>query len=131
MSCEKTTFNNLVLGDAVPVKQHELQLDAGQPVLALGQVEDKGLVEDGVEGPLLHVGLLLGNPLVVEQQVDLHVGIYTRGKFQFLQTRTWKLTRGEFFSYSILLTPQVYRPQVSKCYWSCSTPWTNKSTSDF
>ena len=77
---EKTTFGNLVLGDAIPVEQHELELDAGQPVLALGQVEHEGLVEDRVEGPLLHVGLLLGDTLVVEQQIDLHVGIYEENK---------------------------------------------------
>jgi hypothetical protein len=71
----KTIFAYLVLSYTIPVKEHELQLDAGQSVLTLGQIKDKGLVEDRVQGSLLHVGLLLGDPLIVEQQVDLHVRI--------------------------------------------------------
>ena len=39
------------------------------------QLKDEGLVEDGVQSPLLHVGLLLRDALVVVQQVDLDVRI--------------------------------------------------------
>ncbi len=91
---EKATFGNLILGDAIPVEQHELELDASQPVLALGQVEDEGLVEDRVQGSLLHVGLLLGDTLVVEQEIDLHVGIYEENKLLVLNSFLY------FISYS-------------------------------
>ena len=44
-------------------------------ILTFWQVEDKGLVEDGVQSPLLNVRLFLHDPLLVEQQVDLYIRI--------------------------------------------------------
>ena len=64
---------HLVLGGAVEVDHHELHGDLGQE---LGRdVVDEGLVEDGVEGALLHVRLLLGDALAAVEHVDFHVGV--------------------------------------------------------
>ncbi len=70
------TSHYLILGDPVPVEEHELQADVFQAVVSeMWELKDEGLVEDGVQGPLLHVGLLLGDALVVVQQVDLDIRI--------------------------------------------------------
>ena len=53
-------------------------------ILTFWQVEDKGLVEDGVQSPLLDVRLFLHDPLLVEQQVDLHIRICKTENFIFL-----------------------------------------------
>ena len=76
MSFVPELFTHLVLGDPVPVEQEELEADVLESLLVqLRQVKDEGLVEDRVQSPLLHVGLLLRDPLVVVQQVDLHVRV--------------------------------------------------------
>ena len=76
MSFVPELFTQLVLGDPVPVEQEELEADVLESLLVqLRQVKDEGLVEDRVQSPLLHVGLLLRDPLVVVQQVDLHVRV--------------------------------------------------------
>lgn len=54
-------------GPRPPVAQH---LD-----LLEGDLEAEGLIEIGVQGLLLHRGLLLLEPLAVLHQVDLHVGV--------------------------------------------------------
>ena len=57
---------HLIFGDPVPVEQHKLEADVFEAVVAeVGQLEDEGLVEDRVQGPLLHVRLLLRDALVV------------------------------------------------------------------
>ena len=52
-------------------------------VAEVRQLEDERLVEDRVQGSLLDVGLLLGDALVVVEQVDLHVGIWNKHLLRF------------------------------------------------
>lgn len=85
---QHTHATYLVFSDPVPVKQHEIEADAVQPLGPLGDLEDKALVENGVQGPLLDVRLLLGDALVVEKQIDFDVGVCN----QALDTRQ-KLVR--------------------------------------
>lgn len=66
--------DHLVLGDTVPVQDQELEADVLE-ALVVGDLEHERLVEDRVGGALLHVGLLLGDALVVVEKVDLHVRI--------------------------------------------------------
>lgn len=65
----------LVFSDPVPVEQHEIEADAIQPLGPLGDLEDKALVEHWVQGPFLDVRFLLGDALVVEQQIDFDIGV--------------------------------------------------------
>lgn len=59
----------------VGVHQQELHAGVSQALVG-GQVEDKELVEDGVGGALLHVGLLLADALFPLVHVDLDVWIW-------------------------------------------------------
>ena len=85
----------LVFSDPVPVEQHEIEADAVQPLGPLGDLEDEALVENGVQGPLLDVRLLLGDALVVEKQIDFDVGVCN----QALDTRQ-NLVRPALSSFS-------------------------------
>ena len=49
--------------------------DLSKPGLIARKIEDEGLVENRVQGSLLHVRLLLRDPLTIVHQVDLHVRI--------------------------------------------------------
>ena len=49
--------------------------DLSKPGLIARKIEDEGLVEDRVQRSLLHVRLLLRDPLTIVHQVDLHVRI--------------------------------------------------------
>ena len=49
--------------------------DLSKPGLIAREIEDKGLVENRVQRSLLHVRLLLRDPLTIVHQVDLHVRI--------------------------------------------------------
>ena len=66
----------LILGDPVPVAHDDLQLDLLQAPVLARQVEDEGFIEDGVETPLLDVGLLLRRPSVLVVEIDLHIWIW-------------------------------------------------------
>ena len=46
-----------------------------KPGLIARKIEDEGLVENRVQRSLLHVRLLLRDPLTIVHQVDLHVRI--------------------------------------------------------
>ena len=54
--------------------------DLSKPGLIARKIEDEGLVEDRVQRSLLHVRLLLRDPLLVVHQVDLHIRI-CNGKY--------------------------------------------------
>ena len=56
-----------------------------KPGLIARKIEDKGLVENRVQRSLLHVRLLLRDPLTIVHQVDLHVRICKK-YFRFSQT---------------------------------------------
>ena len=74
---EKKTWNgHLVLGDPVPVEDEELETDVVQIGGVGRQIENERFVENGVQRALLNVRLLLGHPLAIVNQVDLHVGIW-------------------------------------------------------
>ena len=49
--------------------------DLSKPGLIARKIEDEGLVENRVQRSLLHVSLLLRDPLTIVHQVDLHVRI--------------------------------------------------------
>ena len=57
--------------------------DLSKPGLIARKIEDEGLVEDRVQRSLLHVRLLLWDPLTIVHQVDLHVRICKK-YFRFL-----------------------------------------------
>ena len=57
--------------------------DLSKPGLIARKIEDEGLVEDRVQRSLLHVRLLLRDPLTIVHQVDLHVRICKK-YFRFL-----------------------------------------------
>lgn len=63
--------HHLVLGGAIEVDDEELDADLRQEVG--GDIVDEGLVEDGVQSALLHVGFLLGDAL--SAVVDVHLDI--------------------------------------------------------
>ena len=65
--------HHLVLSGAVEVHDQELHGDVGQQ---LGRhVVDEGLVEDGVQRALLHVGLFLGDAPATVIHVHFHVRV--------------------------------------------------------
>ena len=94
---------HLIFGDSVPVQHYKLQLqmnispilnsmkmkrkmhlDAVQArVLGFGQVKDKRLVENRVQGSFLDVRFLFHDSLVVEEQIDLDIRICKREIFSF------------------------------------------------
>ena len=49
-------------------------------ILGFWQVKDKALIEDRIQCSLLYVCLLLCDSLLVEQQIDLHIGICKKEK---------------------------------------------------
>ena len=59
--------------------------DLSKPGLIARKIEDEGLVEDRVQRSLLHVRLLLRDPLTIVHQVDLHVRICKK-YFRFFKT---------------------------------------------
>lgn len=65
----------LVLRNSVPVEERELEADLAEALGAVRYLEHDRLVEDGIEGALLHVRLSLGDALIVVEQVDLDVGV--------------------------------------------------------
>ena len=56
-----------------------------KPGLIARKIEDEGLVENRVQRSLLHVSLLLRDPLTIVHQVDLYVRICKK-YFRFSQT---------------------------------------------
>ena len=61
-----------------------MHLDAVQArVLGFGQVKDKRLVENRVQGSFLDVRFLFHDSLVVEEQIDLDIRICKREIFSF------------------------------------------------
>lgn len=79
--------DDLVLRDSVPVEKHQLKRDAFKCLpgaLGGGNIKRKALVEDGTQGSLLHVRLLLRNSLSLgtRREINVFKGRVLGGSFQ-------------------------------------------------
>lgn len=71
--------NDLVLGHSIPIQEKEFQTDVLEAFVVTRNIEQEGLIEHRVQGAFLHMRLLLRNALSVEEQIDLHIGIWRQG----------------------------------------------------
>lgn len=99
----------LIFSDPVPVEQHEIEADAVQPLGPLGDLEDKALIENGVQGPLLDVRLFLGDALVVEEQIYFDVGVCNQALHA---SKTRPTTQAPPFSFYLLI---LSHPSLASC----------------
>ena len=71
-----------------------------KPGLIARKIEDEGLVENRVQRSLLHVRLLLRDPLTIVHQVDLHVRICKK-YFRFFKNFFLNFFFGHFECWTI------------------------------
>lgn len=80
--CPQNQAADCGVGRAGVVRVHQQELHAGVlQTLFGGQVKDEELVEDGVGGALLHVGLLLADALFSVVHVHLDIRIWGKENF--------------------------------------------------
>lgn len=88
-SAQLQPSDDLVLRDSVPVKQHQLKGDAFKCLpgaLGGGNVKREALVEDGTQGSLLHVRLLLRNSLSLETRREMFSRVVSQGELSSFLT---------------------------------------------